>query len=425
MIRFLLKGLMRDRNRSLFPVLTVALGVMLTVLVSCWVRGIIGDVVDFNARFSTGHVKIVTRAYSEEMDQIPNDLALDNIDGLTAKLAQQFPTMKWVSRIRFGGLMDVPDETGETRAQGPAMGLAIDLLSSRSGEIKRMNISKSVVTGSLPKQPGEILLSNLFANQLGVTPGDRVTLLTATMHGSMAITNFTVAGTVVLGVMAMDRGMVIMDLTDAQRMLDMSDSAGEILGYFPRRGYDTQRADMTTNRFNGAFSDPNDVFSPIMIKLEDQNDLGSILFFTSRISGIVTAFFLMVMSVVLWNAGLLGGLRRYGEMGVRLAIGEDKGHVYRTLVTESVLIGLIGSILGTALGLFFAYLLETIGIDIGKMVKNPGAMMMPTVFRAHVTTQAFYIGFIPGLLSTILGTMLSGIGIYKRKTAQLFKELEA
>ncbi len=51
-------------------------------------------------------------------------------------------------------------------------------------------------------------------------------------------------------------------------------------------------------------------------------------------------------------------------------------------------------------------------------------MMMPTVFRANITTTAYYLGFIPGLFSVVLGTMLSGIGIYKRKTAQLFKELE-
>jgi len=42
-----------------------------------------------------------------------------------------------------------------------------------------------------------------------------------------------------------------------------------------------------------------------------------------------------------------------------------------------------------------------------------------------LTPPAFYIGFIPGLFSTVLGTMLSGIGIYRRQTAQLFKELEA
>jgi putative ABC transport system permease protein len=58
------------------------------------------------------------------------------------------------------------------------------------------------------------------------------------------------------------------------------------------------------------------------------------------------------------------------------------------------------------------------------MMKN-ATLMMPAVFHTRITTTAFFIGFIPGLLSTVVGTMLSGIGIYKRKTAQLFKELEA
>jgi putative ABC transport system permease protein len=50
MIRFLIKGLMRDRHRSLFPVLTVTIGVMITILAHCWITGIMGDFIDFNAR---------------------------------------------------------------------------------------------------------------------------------------------------------------------------------------------------------------------------------------------------------------------------------------------------------------------------------------------------------------------------------------
>ena len=69
MIGFLVKGLFRDRHRSLFPVLTVSLGVMLTVLMHCFITGMLGDLVDLNARFSTGHVKVVTRAYADNMDQ--------------------------------------------------------------------------------------------------------------------------------------------------------------------------------------------------------------------------------------------------------------------------------------------------------------------------------------------------------------------
>ena len=42
------------------------------------------------------------------------------------------------------------------------------------------------------------------------------------------------------------------------------------------------------------------------------------------------------MSIVLWNAGLIGSLRRYGEIGVRLAFGEDKGRLYRAMIVESL-----------------------------------------------------------------------------------------
>ncbi|GAO30143.1 hypothetical protein [Geofilum rubicundum] len=51
-------------------------------------------------------------------------------------------------------------------------------------------------------------------------------------------------------------------------------------------------------------------------------------------------------------------------------------------------------------------------------------MMMPSTIRARITAESYYLGFIPGLLSTVAGTMLAGIGIYRRQTSQLFKELE-
>ncbi len=89
----------------------------------------------------------------------------------------------------------------------------------------------------------------------------------------------------------------------------------------------------------------------------------------------------------------------------------------------SILIGIIGSFLGTLVGLGFAFYLQTKGINISGMMQG-ATIMMPSVIRAQITPPAYVIGFLPGLISTVLGTMLSGIGIYKRRTAQLFKELE-
>jgi putative ABC transport system permease protein len=145
--------------------------------------------------------------------------------------------------------------------------------------------------------------------------------------------------------------------------------------------------------------------------------------YSNLMSSIFVFIFVLAMSIVLWNTGLLGGLRRYQEFGIRLALGESKGQIYRTLILEAVIIGIIGSILGTAIGLAGAFYLQIVGIDISGYMDN-STMLMPSVLRAKVTPVLFVIGFIPGLLAMVFGNMLSGIGIYKRETARLFKELE-
>jgi putative ABC transport system permease protein len=93
------------------------------------------------------------------------------------------------------------------------------------------------------------------------------------------------------------------------------------------------------------------------------------------------------------------------------------------MIAESLMIGIAGSVIGTILGVSGAYYLQYHGFDLGAMIKN-NTMMITNIIRAQVEPLTFVIGFLPGLLATILGTGISGIGIYKRKTSQLFKELE-
>jgi putative ABC transport system permease protein len=203
----------------------------------------------------------------------------------------------------------------------------------------------------------------------------------------------------------------------------MHDATGEILGYLPTDEYDDLKAAEMSATFNEKYSDAGDQFSPTMLSLREQGTMTMYLDLVDYFKSIIISVFMIAMAIVLWNSGLLGGLRRYGEMGLRMAIGEEKNHIYRSLITESVFIALAGSVVGTAFGLLFASLLAR-GIDISNMMQN-STMMMQGVMKARITTDAYYIGFIPGLLATVLGTALAGLGIYKRKTAQLFKELQA
>ena len=424
MLKFLFKGLVRDRSRSLFPILTVFIGVALTVFLYSYLNGFVSDMIKSSAHYNSGHVRIMTKAYSQESNQSPNDLAIIGIDTLIQNVEKSYPDMIWTPRIKFGGLIDIPDKNGETRIQGPVSGMAVDLFSRESPERKFLNLDESLIKGRIPEKPNEILIAEDFARRLKVAPGDTATLLSSTMYGSMVMTNFVIAGTIHFGIAALDRGAIITDISDIQKSLDMNNAAGEILGFFKDDNFHSDKAYGIRNSFNEKYKNSEDEFAPIMGALPEESGLSDYMGLIDIASFVIIGIFIFAMAIVLWNAGLMGSLRRYGEMGVRLAVGEEKGHIYRTLILESIMIGIVGSFLGTLFGLIPSYLMEIYGLDLSFLFEK-SSVMITGVLHADVTYETYLIGFIPGILATVLGTSIAGIGIYKRETAQLFKELEA
>jgi len=421
MLLFIIKGLFRDRSRSLFPLITVSIGVIVAVLMYSYISGLTQDIVETNANFSTGHVKIVSRAYAELIEQQPIDLALLDVDELLGEMGELYPDIRWTERIYFGGLIDLPDEAGDTKEQAFFGGIAANLRDPDSMEHELLNPAEYIVRGRMLENENELLLSDDLATTLKIEVDDEVTLISETMDGHLAFANFRVAGTVRFGVMALDRSALLAEIRDIRYMLDMEGAASELLGYMPE--FDRDRADKLTADFNKTFSDQNNEFSPYMLSLLDHDNLRGLFNYTGQASTILIGIFVFIMSVVLWNAGLMNGIRRYGEIGVRLAIGENKFELYRVMIYEAALIGLAGTIIGTAIGLAFSYYWQNVGIDISGAMPEIG-MMMSNVLRTRVTSGAYFIGFIPGLFATTLGAALAGRGIFKRNTAQLFKELE-
>ena len=423
MIKFLLKGILRDKSKSLIPVCVISLGVFITVFMSGFVEGVLSEIISSNANLDTGHLKVMTKPYNESKDQLPNDLALLEIDLLIDSLESQYPNLKWVPRIKFGGILDVPDVNGETIIQGPGIGLGLSILGEDKGEIERLSILKSIVRGSMPKNPNEILLSEVFSKKLNINPGEEVTFFGSTMEGSMVFESFVMSGTIMFGNPVLDRSTFIVDFKKTQMILDMENGSSELLAYFKTNFYDDKTALKIESNFNKKYLKSDDEFAPIILSLRNQNDLGATLDLVNSFSFIFISIFVVAMSLVLWNTGLIGGLRRYQEFGIRLALGESKKHVYSLLIIESIVIGFIGSTFGTGLGFILCYYMQETGIDISEALTN-SVVIIPSVLKAKVSSNLIYLGYIPGLISIVFGTALAGRGIFKRNTSKLFKELE-
>ncbi|MDC1051083.1 FtsX-like permease family protein [Candidatus Marinimicrobia bacterium] len=426
MISFLFKGLLRDKSRSFFPIIIITLIVSIIIFFSGFLNGVYNSLFLNTAILNSGHVKVVTHAYNLEHQLLPNDLALLDANNLVEELENKYKEYTWTPRITFAGLLDVPDKNGETLSQSPVVGLGIDFLSDQSKQLDIWDLDKKIIKGSLFSNKNQILLSEKLSDRLQVYPGDIVTFIGATMYGGFTTYNFTVSGVFDLNLGPVDKDMMLVDFSGAQNILDMKDAASEILGYDNELFFNDNVTVEIRSEFNSQYSDSLDIYRPFMLALRDSNQMGTIVDFSNVIMSIILSLFLIVVTLVLWNMGIMSGLRRYGEIGMRLAIGETKGHVFKSMIAESVIIGFFGSIMGTTLGILLTSYLQEVGIDYSKAIDslNSSNFAMPNIFYPQVTPDLFYIGFIPGILATVFGTMLAGRAIYKREMAQLFKELE-
>ena len=426
MINFLFKGLIRDRSRSFFPLIIITAIVSIIIFFSGFLNGIYNSLFFNTALVNSGHIKVVTHAYNLEYQLLPNDLAILESDKLIDNLDKQYQEYIWTPRITFAGLLDVPDNNGETLTQSPVFALGIDFLSNNSTQFEVWNLHDKITKGKVFSNENEILLSEKLAERLNISPGNVVTFIGSTMDGAFSTYNFLVSGIFNLNLGPIDKDMMIVDIKGAEIALDMENAASEILGYKKDLFFNDKETVSMRNEFNIQFSDTTDLYRPFMLALRDSNQMSTIVDFSNVIMFIIMALFLIVVTLVLWNMGIMNGLRRYGEIGMRLAIGETKGHVFKSMIIESLMIGFLGSFFGTIIGISVTSYLEKVGLDYSKAIDslNSSNFAMPNVFYPQITSELFYIGFIPGILATVFGTMLAGRAIYNREMAQLFKELE-
>jgi putative ABC transport system permease protein len=195
------------------------------------------------------------------------------------------------------------------------------------------------------------------------------------------------------------------------------------LGYFQDMFYDDAASIALAADFNERFAEPDNEFGLVMQSFRDHTQMGPMVDISGYMVGIVIFIFIAVTTLVLWNLGLMNGLRRYGEFGMRLAMGETKGHVFRSTMGEAVVMGIVGSFIGTAVALPLIWYLQEVGLDYTGLFEDM-TFVLSNIIRAKLTPDCYYLGFIPGVAATVAGTMLAGRGIFKRQMAQLFKELE-
>lgn len=342
--RFLREG----RTQSLLIIVGVGVGVSVIVFMSALLSGLQSNLVK-RTLSSQAHLVLLP---AEEIAR-PQ---FGEGQALVQKQAQRLRSIDQWQALR-GRLEKLPEIAAISPvASGPAFAVRGDANKSISligiepaNYIRVIELDQKMVGGELRVNAGEALIGIELARDLGATLGDKLRINAS----SGASDTLTIVGLFDLGNKAANARNVYVSLRTAQSLLDLVGGVSSI----DLALHDMYQAEALSQRLNAETG----LIADSWIKTNAQ-------FFTAltsqRISSNVIRFFIG-LSVAFGIASVLvvSVVQRSREIGILRAMGASRGQMLRTFLLQGGIVGLLGSLLGSALAWSFLALWRTLAVN--------------------------------------------------------------
>jgi lipoprotein-releasing system permease protein len=198
-----------------------------------------------------------------------------------------------------------------------------------------------VVAGQPRLAPGEAIVGTELAYDLGVRPGDRLTVQTGSVSDSMRVTAL-----VDLGVKDLNRRTVIVPLRTAQNMLGLPGGATSVdLGL--RDVWQAQ-----------ALADSLRRQLPYQVESwqESNAQLVTALNAQSVSTTLIRVVVLVVVVLGIASVLVVSVVQKGREIGILRAMGATRGQVLRLFLLQGAVVGAAGSVLGLAMAWLMIFL---------------------------------------------------------------------
>ncbi len=348
------RNMWRNWRRTIIAVVAIVLGLILLLFMDGMIKGSDQAIFGNAVRLYGGNLQVHAVGYRERANRLPM-LPLDDADAVVQAARAQPDVLAAAKRINTAGLIihrgnSVPVAI---TALEPAVEAAISLQAE--------NVSQGRF---LSAEDGDaIFLGKGLADRLEVAVGDSVILLGRSKNESMRQHTFTVVGIYNLNMPEFEKGVVYIPLIDAQTLYNLRGQATEASIFLKQIGTEGNVIKALKTQL------PNyEVDSWQTLKGDLTETLTTKLAFTSFFGIIV----IIIASIGILNLMLMAVFERTREMGVLSALGMKGRQVMGLFLLEGSLIGAVGAVIGSALGLALIAVLANVGLDFSKLSSGLG-----------------------------------------------------
>ncbi len=407
-LKFAFRNIFRNKRRTIITSLSIFFAAVIAVFALGWITGMIGVLMNNYIKYQTGNLRIVSEGFVQREKFFPVD---ENVPDSEKNIAviKTFPGIASAEeRIKFTIMLGKEDRSTY------AIGMGLDL------ENSIMNISKAVLdkngknSGKVKLHPDGLYIGEGLAKKLGVIKGDKLLIAARTSEGGLNGIKLEISGLLRTGIASMDARYFYVGLKEAKKLLKLKDATTEIFVYFKPKADEK----ILTKRIK-------ELLEP-GIKLQTPREQIGSYYDMLRISIIIFYFFmagvLFMASFVIINTMIMSIFERIKEIGTLKAIGMTDKELFINFTIEGGIIGAMGGIAGSFIGLLLVWFSGHVGIDMGASMKNIN-IQMDTIIRPAISWSSFLICLISTMIIPSLASMIPATYVKRFMPAEALKKI--
>lgn len=385
MLTLALRNIFRHRFRTWMTIAAIVAGVVGLALAGGFIRDLYYELGEALIHSQSGHIQVSRLGFRDAGSRSPEKFQIEQPDALRQKLVSVAGVDDVMARLAFSGLLN----NGRTDLSIIGEGIEPE-------REARMGSRLKIIAGDNldPKTPFGMLIGTGVAKALKLAPGDRVTLLANTLDGALNTVEFEIVGVFQTFSKEFDARAVRVPLASAQDLLGRAGANVLVLSLKRTEDTDTVSAALQT------------LLDAKQFEFHDWRKLNE--FYESTVAlydrqfGVLQLIILILVLLSVTNSVNMNALERVGEFGTMMALGNRRGQVFRLLVAENILTGLIGAALGVVVAFILAYAISAIGIPMPPPPNSDVGYTAHIRLSPAILAGAFTVGFMGTWLAALL-----------------------
>lgn len=387
------KNLTRYKRRTLITAIAIAFGLMMFIYIDSMLMGAEYESVRNLKWYETGSARILDDEYWENRHQLPLDYHIENPDRILETLEENDVTA--TKRTVFSGDMILSSSEFGESGNMPVQVTAIN----PETDFDVFRFEDTLVEGRLLESDEMgVLIGSWFAEDINAEIGNWITIITRGLGGFYQAFDLQIVGILNCPNPNVNRSLLMMPIATASDYLAMEGAATEINIALPDRA----DVDAEVERIEGLL---NGNGLEVMSWEAMAKDYLALAEAKRGGTGLILFLIFIIAAVGISNTMLMAIFERVRELGMMRAMGMPDGKIRLAFMIEAAGIGMIGSVVGIALGAIANLYLVNVGIDFSFIMRDMDiGYRLQSVFRGMWNPGTMVQAFLAG---TILPTLVA------------------